>query len=93
VHVHAAPNHQGRLCLIAMAGTKQKALDHKGRYRKQCDALADALGWQPSAMFSWWREFVAMREFEQRWPRAVAEWMALRDLHAFFDKRGCQESD
>ncbi len=76
-----------------VAGKLNKALDHGGRYRKRCDQLAEDIGWQGSALFSQWKEITLLREFEQRMPRPLAEWFAIHDVRALFDKRGCQEPD
>ena len=72
---------------------KQVKADRHGLYRTACDDLAATLGWQGSALFTYWKELALMREFEQRWPRSVCEWMALKDLYFAFDKRGCGDPD
>jgi transposase-like protein len=76
--------------VIDVAGNPNKAIDHGGKYRKACNSLAADLGWQPSQLFNWWREFVMMREFEQSCPRSVAEWLAMRDLRACIAKQGAE---
>lgn len=76
-----------------MAGTKHKPLDPQGAYKRACATFADDLGWDKGTTYDWWQQFALMRIVEQRWPRALAEWMAMHDVRAFFDKRGMQEPD
>ncbi len=73
-----------------VAGQTHKAIDHGGAYRKACNKLAAELGWQSSQLYNWWREFVMMREFEQSYPRSIAEWLAMRDLRACIAKQGAE---
>lgn len=74
-----------------VAGQLNKRLDTHGLYKTACKDLAETLGWQASALFTHWKELAMMREFEQKWPRAVCEWMALQDLYACFHKVGKQD--
>lgn len=71
-----------------VAAKLNKELDHKGRYRKQCEEFSRSLGWDSGSVFAWWKQCTIMRELEQRWPRPLAEWMAMRDVLGLFDKRG-----
>jgi hypothetical protein len=95
VHLHADDTHWRGASVIAVAGKPNKAvpLDRHGLYFKACGDLADTLGWQQSALFTYWKEFVLMRAYEQGWPRSVCEWMALNDLYACLDKRGASTPD
>lgn len=71
-----------------MSAPPNKALDHSGRYRRQCTEFSTALGWDAGSVFAWWEQCTLMREHEQRWPRPLAEWMAMRDVRALFYKPG-----
>lgn len=73
-----------------MAGKPHKALDTQGTYRKACALLAKDLGWQLTEVYSLWQFVALMREFEQRWPRSVAEWQAMHDVRASLWKPGAE---
>lgn len=79
--------------MIAVGGHKNKPLDQRGTYRAACAQFASDLGWDKGSTYHWWEQFALLRMQEQRWPRPLAEWMAMRDLRAFFDKRGQAEPD
>lgn len=54
--------------------------DARGTYRKACAVLARDLGWRLGEVYELWRFIAMAREFEQRWPRACAEWRAMHDV-------------
>lgn len=64
--------------------------DDSCAYSDACRELADALGWDAGTVRHWWRELSLMRRYEQRWPVALAEWAAWRDVIVMFDKRGTE---
>jgi hypothetical protein len=80
--------------LIAVAGKPNKpiAFDRHGLYAKAVGTLADSLGWEHEELFAHWKDLALMREYECRWPRAICEWQALRDLYTCVEKHG-QEPD
>ncbi len=79
--------------MIAMSGTRNKALDAGGKYREQCTEFASSLGWDSGSVYGWWKQCALLRELESGWPRPLAEWMAMRDVLGLFDKRGQCDPD
>lgn len=79
--------------MIAVAGKPNKALDDRGVYRKACALLARDLGWGLGEVYAVWKEMAMIREFEQRWPRPCAEYMAMFDVKACLAKAGKVEFD
>ena len=82
MHVYSASNDERRIGVISVAWQINKPSDAKGTYRKACALLARDLGWKTAEVFDLWRHIALMREFEQRWPRGVAEWQAMHDTVA-----------
>ena len=78
---------------MIVAGTQNKALNRAGKYAKRCVEFAEGLGWEADIIAQWWEQFALMRVRESGWPQPLAEWMAWRDVLAFFDKRGQAEPD
>jgi hypothetical protein len=74
-----------------MAGalnSKTPKRDPHGLYRAACEDLADTLGWKRRELWAHFDELACLREFEMRIPRPLAEFFALQDLHACFNKQG-----
>ena len=76
-----------------VGGHKNSALDKRGSYKRACVDMAERLGWDAGTLHHWWEQFALIRISHQRWPRQVAEWMAMHDLSAFFDKAGKNTPD
>lgn len=74
-----------------MSGHANPARDQHGIYRAAVTELADELGWKRTDVWRHFEWLAACREFEQRLPRAYAEYLALEDVRAVYDKRGCTE--
>jgi hypothetical protein len=78
---------------MIVSGEHNKVLKRAGAYAKRCAEFADSMGWNVDTIVQWWEQFSLMRIKESGWPRPLAEWMAWRDVVAFFDKRGQAEPD
>ena len=90
MHVRANDDDRGGAGVIAVAGKTQPTLDGKGTYKKACALLAKDLGWGVGEVYSMWREVTMIHEFEQCWPRGVAEWQAMHDVRAMLYKPGAE---
>jgi hypothetical protein len=62
-------------------------------YREPCMEFADDLGWDRNVIAGWFEQFQLIRMSEQGWPRNLAAWMAMRDVHAFFWKIGAEDAN
>lgn len=72
-----------------MAGKiRQDALGRSDKWRIECRELALTLGFQESEIWHQFEQLAWAREFEQRYPRRLAEMLAFADVRAVFDKRG-----
>lgn len=58
-------------------------------YEAACIDLADSLGYAHEEVCGFWSQVALAREWAGQ-PRAVAEWMALRDVRWALDFRGRQ---
>lgn len=79
--------------MIEVAGKTNPPLDRHGLYRKACNKFATDYGFKAKEVYETWLHIVLMREFEQRWPRALAEWQALQDVRVFFYSPGSEEAN
>ena len=61
-------------------------------YRAKCCELADELGFQSGEIFFQWCQLWMMRVRESKMDKAIAKWLAMRDLRTMFDKRGTEPS-
>lgn len=92
MHVHPDGTDCGGAGVITVAGKQQPSFDKGGTYRKACALLASDLGWQLHEVYALWRYVAMLREYEQSWPRGVAEWRAMHDVRSMLAKHG-QEGD
>lgn len=57
-------------------------------YKLAVAALAETFGWREKDVWFWFQQIAWLREFEQKWPREVAEYVAHCDIISILDKRG-----
>lgn len=61
-------------------------------YKVAVREMADSFGWREKDLWFHFQQLAWLHEFEQQWPREVAEFVAHRDIVAVFDKRGRRPS-
>ena len=66
--------------------------DRRGVYRKECIAFADDIHFRPEQVTAIWSQVALLREFENKEPRAVAEFLAMRNVREALDCRGREAS-
>lgn len=71
---------------MAAQPNKRRVPTHE--YQVAMREIADAWGWRTKDVWFWFQQLAWLREFEQRWPREVAEYAAHADIIAILDKRG-----
>lgn len=67
----------------------QPGQDVHGIYQAACVEFAAEFGWSPGVICWWWSQLALAREASGE-PRAVAEFMAMRNVRDVFDCRGRQ---
>ena len=70
----------------------QRGQDKDGVYLAACTELATSLGWEVGDVCFWWSQIAMAREIENREPRAIAEYLALRNVREALDCRGREAS-
>lgn len=55
---------------------------------RACRELSERLGFDPREVWRAFIELADMAEIRARYPRSVAEWVALRLLNRIYDKQG-----
>lgn len=71
-----------------VAGSQNKKLDTSGKYKAACADLAERLGWGVREVYDVWSQLAMMREYECKWPRALAEYQAMHDVVVCLYKPG-----
>lgn len=66
----------------------QAGQDRDGVYLTACVELASAINWEAEAVVFHWSQIAMAREYEGREPRAIAEYLALRNVREALDCRG-----
>lgn len=61
-------------------------------YKAACHELADEIGFKHRDVYAYWGEMAALVEYENKWPRACAEFAALLITRSGLDSRG-READ
>lgn len=86
--------------MIDMGGHKQSRTrfaiqpgqDKDGLYMAACIELASSINWEAESVCFWWSQIAMARELENKEPRAVAEFLALRNVREALDCRGREAS-
>jgi len=73
-----------------MAGRLSRTIDKTGRWRQECNALEDRLGYSPGFLYEDWRITADLRERRSicTMPREAHEEMAFLNVLESFDKQG-----
>ena len=66
----------------------QPGQDKEGLYLAACVELAAAINWEAESVCFWWSQIAMAREREGKEPRAVAEYLAMRNVREALDCRG-----
>jgi hypothetical protein len=82
----------GARTVTDMAGERNKRRVPTHEYQIRVRAIAEHWGWRERDVWFWFQQIAWLVEFEQRWPRECAEWIAYRHLIAIIDKRGAVPS-
>lgn len=66
--------------------------DEHGLYQAACTELAASINWEAEDVCFWWSQIALVRERHNREPRAIAEYLALRNVREALDCRGREAS-
>ena len=68
--------------------TNKPQIPRSAYWRKKVCELAERLGWQESALWSYYDEFCLLSQYEMKMPRLTSEHAGYRLLRGCFDKQG-----
>lgn len=66
--------------------------DAHGIYQAACAELAVSIHWEAEDVCFWWSQIALVREQFNHEPRALAEFLAMRDVRTALDARGREPS-